>query len=1026
MPQFHLFIVCLLCLGSVDPVSAQSQERESYQFAAALFDRGLYARSIPAWRTFLREFPQVQKASQARFHLAESLFQTNDQEGALQQFSQFLRSNPKKFKREAGLRTGEIQASLGHLPQAIEAFEIARKKPGDSIWLAATHGSAEAHLKLKQPQKARALFLAILRTKDNDLYRANAALALGFLAFESGEFEEARKNFAAVPGKECEPSMAVESLLMLGESEFKLKKYGAAVDAFRQVIQARIPEFSADAWIGLAKVAIRRDQPEAAKTSIEKAMGLGNGTKIAQTVIREAALLHEGGKTQFGLEILKTIPATTAGIGKDLSYWRGVLASESGDSASGLKALEASVAQGSTPTRTYRLADALMRAGRFEDAVRRFAELESESVDARMRYEARFSRGFCLSQLGRHEEAARVFRLLDREGVALELRLDAAMARGESLFEEEEYRTALGVYASVQERCQEDELRKQAIYKQGWCYFKLKQFENALGQFQTIMNNPADPAMAAEASHLSARCLKELGRNKEALELHKKVATHLGSQGGVGIWSIMILADNALQRERPEEALRYYVKANEGKLDEQTGAAVLFGIAASLSACGRDEEAEEAYSRFITVYPENERINEARLGLSWALFRQGAMARARQSCKKKLKDLVFDGERIFIAGLIERGANNHQVAADLFQQVVDLDPPHSRKNEAMFLGGLSSAKYGANAQALRLLQGFLDGDGSPEDKATALYELGFVYQKMKLAVKEEATFIRLVEEYPQSSYAADSAFRAGESLYAREHYETAFSAYEFCAKKDADGELGRKAAYKGAWSKLKLGDFQAASQFFVLCSTKGGPLAAESHFQAGTCFYELKKFDESLKHFQVLVDNYRTHELAKPASFRVLTLLAHLGRHREVLEGAGSTLSVEAKDAWSLEAWSAAGDSARELKVYGTAIRAYQHVAEFGARVEAARARYFAADCILASQSKEKAVDAFLKVSIFHQDDQWCAKGLERAAVLLESLGRPGEALKIWRDLKKRYPSQPGAKTAQTHISALNDKEESK
>jgi TolA-binding protein len=1026
MPSARLFLVLLFALTTFGPAYAQTGGGESYDFAAALFDRGMHERSIPAWRKFLKSYPNDRRANKARFHLGESLFQTKEMKSALEEFESYLTAKKGDLRREAYFRRGDILAQLDRHADAIKSLSEVRKKSGDDVWVAATYISAESLLKLNRKKNARSLLSSILKAKNNEAYRANAELALGFLSFEEDDFSTAKSAFLNVAQGVALKEIAAEAKLMLGECELELGDFEQSDAAFREALNSGCSDFYSDAWIGRGRIRIRADQISDAGPCFKKSMANGGGEKAARVMIREAALLHEKGNTKGGLQVLAMVPGSMDVVAKDLAYWRGILASEGGDAEAGLKALETAVKGEATPNRRYRYADALMRSQRFDDAARQFELLDSEGVEKILRFESRFSRAFCLSQLKQHNAAAALLATLDKGPVPKGIRIDATFARAENLFLVGNYRSARSCYASVAKRADEDDLVSRSLYKTAWCSFRLEEFDQALQQFRQLAKRPINAELSAEARHLTARCLEKMGRTKEARQVHESLVSSPGEGSEHKTRSLLILAEEARESQQHDKAMKYYETLGNREVDAKTASAVIFGTAAVHASQGNEAEAVDTYSSFIKQFPEDGRTPEARIGLAWSLYRMGRLESARAVCETKLKEVRLDGERAFVAGLIERQAEKHEAAGRILDGLASSNPPHARSQEAMLLAGLSFAKCGQESKAARLLHEFTEQAKDSKDQPVALYELAFVLLKMKKDAGAETAFVRLIKNHPQSKYAGDAAFRMGERFYERKEFDTAFDAYAFCVKNSENPALVSKAQYKAGWSAMKAKRLDEAASRFVEAAKVGGSLACEALFQAASCRYELKEFDDSLALFQQLRKEHPRHELAAQAGQRILTNLGVLGRHSEVLKLASSTLSMTAEDAWSLSAWATVADSARNLKINGTAIRAYKHVAEKGARDDAARARYWAAECILADQGKEAAVDAFLKVSIFHEVASWSAKALSRAGETLESLGRPTEALKIWQDIVQRYPGEKQVSKAKQHIKALKSKEPKK
>ena len=1017
LPGFIAFLVLIL----VVPGTAQKSS-ESYDFAAALFDKGLYERAIPAWRSYLKLNPRGKQAERARFHLAESLFQTDDFGDAEKEFRKFLNARPTALVREGRMRLGEILFKSEKWQSAQSEFRQVMNKKGDEVFVAAAYLCAECALKQNDTKTASDLFKSVLQSPKNAAYLASAQLALGYIEFDGKKLDTASRWFQKAASADSDPEVVAEAHFMLGEAFLGLNRLKESDQAFQNALKTSTTLFHGDAWIGRARIRARAGQSESAALCIKNAVAQGAQEKAARAMIREAALLHEKKKTQEGLAILALVPAGVESVASDLKYWQGVLASEGGDAKAGLDALREAVKKGATPNRRYRLADALMRAGEYEEAIPHFQSLDREGVEDSLRRESRFSMAYCHSQSKRHAEAVRILVTLENKNTPFGLRDDAMFARAENLFAMQQYRNARTSYVIVARRSKDEGIRLRATYKAGWCAFRSEEYAKALADFRRVEDMNADAEMTAESAHLAARCLDKLGRTGEAMAAHERVVSLHGS-GKQKSRSLFVLAEEFRVNQEFEKALETYTRLESSTDDSETLALALFGKASALAGLEREADAVDAFESYVKRYPKGSRIEDVRVGLGWSYYKLGRLDAGRRVCAESLSDPVLDGERLFVAGLIERKDGKHKRAAAFLVPLAEMNPPHVRTKEAMLLAGLSLAKAGSGESAAQWLEKFASIKDAGADGSVALYELAFVLIDLKRGADANRIFARLMREHSKSRYASDAAFRLGERLYKSEDYLNAEKSYLFCVQNSDDGDISSKSLYKAAWCAMKLEKMRDAAKRFEQAASNGGSLEAESLFQAAHCHYELKDFEQSVRGFSALREKHRNHELCTQAGQRMLTAMHKLNRHREVVRLAGSILDPKAEDAWSLDAWAGLADSARALKIWGTAIRAYKHVAEKGARRDAARARYMNAECVLASVGKEAAVDAYLKVSIFHDDKEWASRALAKAASLLEELARPSEARKIWSEIIKNYPAQPAAKLAKTRLNKLAKKE---
>ncbi|MCU0341180.1 MAG: tetratricopeptide repeat protein [Spirosomaceae bacterium] len=104
----------------------QSTETEKLEFETAkgLYTDGKYPQAIRALQSFIRDYPNSDLATEARYLGGESYFRQNDRANALKLFNVVISEADAKFSPKAALRAGDIESQLQNYAQAVRNFNI--------------------------------------------------------------------------------------------------------------------------------------------------------------------------------------------------------------------------------------------------------------------------------------------------------------------------------------------------------------------------------------------------------------------------------------------------------------------------------------------------------------------------------------------------------------------------------------------------------------------------------------------------------------------------------------------------------------------------------------------------------------------------------------------------------------------------------------------------------------------------------------------------------------------------------------
>jgi TolA-binding protein len=168
-----------------------------YWLAQALLDSGQTREGLAGMRAFIQAHPSHELAARARRQVSETVLRQGSKDDLAQEYKRLIAQSP---------------ASADSLYEAgVMASRLGRPRDAESAW---------AQVRKEFPDHPLA---------------SQAALDLGQAAFARNAFKDAA-SLAQVASRSGDATVRAEGFLLLGESELRLKRYPAALQAFQSAL----------------------------------------------------------------------------------------------------------------------------------------------------------------------------------------------------------------------------------------------------------------------------------------------------------------------------------------------------------------------------------------------------------------------------------------------------------------------------------------------------------------------------------------------------------------------------------------------------------------------------------------------------------------------------------------------------------------------------------------------------------------------------------------------------------------------
>jgi TolA-binding protein len=263
----------------------------TFYLARTLVDLKRPDEAVPLLRSFPTKYPDHRLVPESRYLLGQALLAAGDNKEGLNELRAFVQAYPThELAPQARRLSADAIAKKGTKAEQAEEYKqlLAQSPP-------TAEGLYEAGViatRLGRPRDADAAWVRLRKEFPNHALAGRSALESAQVAFTANNFKEASALLQSA-AKSSEAAVRDEALVLLGESELRLKRYPTAYQAFQQAVEAPGIEpglrFRSLAGIGLV-MEEQRQWVQAAKYYDEVAAKSPDKTLRAWAKDRRAAI----------------------------------------------------------------------------------------------------------------------------------------------------------------------------------------------------------------------------------------------------------------------------------------------------------------------------------------------------------------------------------------------------------------------------------------------------------------------------------------------------------------------------------------------------------------------------------------------------------------------------------------------------------------------------------------------------------------------------------------------------------------
>lgn len=528
---------------------AEALRPATYALIAVLFGAGHYAEALPVMEQYRQLWPDEDAAPLAAAigwsHLA--LGQFPESETAFRQAIDKAGTSPLAI--QAQLALGDTYWQWGRLQAAAQTYLRVADLTKDANLADRGHYLAGEAASQRRDWKAAVEQFRAVRQAPDWVRRARLAQAHALV-----EDQQPAAALAVVTpwiaGHPKDPWLA-SAYHLAGLSHLAAAQWTAAADAFRRsVATAGQGPWTALALYGQAVAEFRLGQYGDSVTHCQQAIRLGGKTPVAayaqellgeahyqqgnyQAAIQHLAAPNVGGAGRRALgfayyrsgEYQAAIQAWQGFADAEVVFYRAQAMLQAGQADAAarefLAYLKANPNSNRVQEALFGQGSALMRAGRYDDAIEPFSELEN-AARPEMARAARVLLAECLAALKRYDEARRTLEAIVAADPADGA--DAAYRIGWTWLQQGDGDKALQAWARYRERFPAHRQVGDALFNEGEILQRAKKYAQALDRYAAVLTHPASrPELRSQALMRSADAAIAMGDATRALGYYEQV-----------------------------------------------------------------------------------------------------------------------------------------------------------------------------------------------------------------------------------------------------------------------------------------------------------------------------------------------------------------------------------------------------------------------------------------------------------------------------------------------------------------------
>ena len=872
--------------------------------------------------------------------------------------------------------------------QANRLFEefFSNYKIIDEIYATAKYYSAESLLKLGRKDEAAITFEYLVTNYFWSNYRDKSLYNLGLIYFSEGKYEKSRLRFKLLLKDYPESEYVGSSFYWIGESYTAENKLDEAVKFLEEAVADKRNKSFADYSIyTLANV-------------YEKQGDYNNAVKYYDQLLT----YHKDSKL-----------ANSAQIRIGICYFK-------------LKDYQSSILELKNPKLTnlpddvyseslYLLATAYYRVQEYPDAEKTYLEVLNKYPTSEYFKNSKYGLAWAYFQQKKYNEAFVQFDGLSNGDDSLAIK---------SFFWKAECKRYLGkndeaneIYKQFIEKYPNDPLAKEAQYQIGVVYYN-KNNTDLASKYLLSANSSNDNNVRAKAftllgeielnkgSYKTAKNYFEMVKDLNDIDKDVKFRSLFGL--GIALYNLndnktsikyleeldskdpafesqkvnFFLAENYFAIGDFKKALSRYNQANGN--DKDLTSQTLYGKAYSYFNLGDYENSAYQFADFIKKYPNNKRLNDAKLRLADSYFGSKNFAAA----SKVYQELFSSDVKLstdpyaryqYAQALYKSGKVNEAISE--FTSIQEKFPNSEYGDVSLYTIGWIYFQRGEFPKAISQYKVVTAKYPKTSLEPIIFYSIGDAYFNMGKYDSAIVNYEKVIAQFPTSNYVFDAVNGIQSSYVAKGNPEKAVSFLGEFALKNPNLSYSDQLLFKKGEIYYSLGKYEQAKQAYkdFTSAYPKSKLVPDAYYWIGKSAQSLGQNDEAIFNFDKVFRNYKDSELAGSSVLEMGNILRVNKKYDDAIKIYDAGSNDLKKSPKVPEILFNKGQTYLEMKKFQEAYSVFDDVAMYYpesifadkskfelALIEMAAGRYSNADNYLSALSEKRSDDVGAKAQYYY------------------------------------------------------------
>lgn len=1049
-------------VGPVLPAIGQDKEAEQYFVASAAYNRKLYPVAVTQFGEFLQKNPTHPKADLAQQGLGLSLYALKQYDKAQPHFAALV----AKPNLDASISRDRILMLQGRCLLFSSKKDEARKlfidqyqKLSDPKYQAAALAAiCDICFEKAEWEEVIAWTAKLIAAKATADEHARGLYQRGYALQSSKKSEEAVAALVKIAGLETTPEWKTRAAYLLGECHNALEQFDLAEPAFATALPGMSGADAAECRYRLALARFLLEKFEAASadftTYLKEAKPDAEGT--AAPHIQDANLFigrcslelddHQAAEQQFAkLAGGEDLVAAKANL-----WWARTHSRREGfDRAADILAAAVQKFPKSLiiDELDFDLANAEMsrKAPDWKQAAEAFQRVEGRRVFPQMP-EVLAQRATCYHMLLDFNNSLNIAQAFLTRFPEPDQPLagDMRYLRAENLFllnRADEAATAYGEFLGAHK---EHPNRLAAELRLAQIHHLAGRWEQSLASAKPLLGKNPEGRLFSQLSFIVGDCYFRTGKWAEVIApLEAFVAAHVDTTNGgrkvtvdqnldTGLLQLAIAYDQLKQSDKALDHLLTLVSHYGAPTPHLPMALAEQGRLAYL---GKDLKlARSALTRFVSedtadkepfkngAAPQRPRVMYY---LGWVEADEGQPVKAAEYFAKVPHNHQFGPDAALQHGIALVNAENFEVAAKHFPQMLRQFPEHEQLPLVTYYAGLSDARMENWPSAAAYFKRVLEATPDAKFADQALYEWAWCERAGKRNKEAAELYNRLLEKHPDSQFAIKVQSELAELNLDSGAQDEVIAKLTSTLAPMTDEALKEPLRIQLASAHFKKGDHEVAAKLFeaVLTDYPESKLRASMLFQAGESRLRLKETVAARDHFAEAFKIGGTDKvLAETITMRLGETQALTDQHEQAAGTYRHFLGNFKESKWLRNAQFGLAYALEKGGKPDQAIGEYARLLDDPKTVDlwTVRGRFQTGECLFNMQKYERATAEFVNIEInYKQYPDWQAKAALEVGRILLAEEKTDQATQNFKDVIKRYPKENAAIVARQYLDEL-------